>query len=280
VAHKGAIWLKVPKTQKYVLSGEFQPGVMAKDLILNIIGRIGIDGASYMAMEFTGPLVSAMDLDERMTLCNMVVEADAKNGICAPDEKLLAALRKKGIDTNFDPLAADPDAEYERVTEIDVSTLEPTLAAPDRPDNMKTVGELEGLAFNQAILGTCTGGKIHDLRAAAKVLGGHKIHRDVHLTVIPASNEVFLQADAEGLVRQFIEAGAMICNSSCGPCAGVHMGVLGKDDVCLSANPRNFAGRMGDNQAKIYLASPATIVASAIEGRITDPRRFLTGGGK
>lgn len=280
VAHRGSIWLKVPKSQKYVLTGEFQPGVMAKDLILHIIGKIGIDGASYMAMEFTGPLVGAMDLDERMTLCNMVVEADAKNGICAPDEKVLKAMRKKGTPVAAEPLIGDKDAEYERVVEIDVSSLEPTLAAPDRPDNTRTVGELEGLPFNRAVLGTCTGGKIHDLRAAAEVMRGRRIHPDVHLTVIPASNEVFLQADAEGLVRQFIEAGAIFCNPSCGPCAGMHMGVLGKDDVCLSANPRNFSGRMGDNEAKIYLASPATIAASAIEGRITDPRKFLKRGDK
>ena len=166
------------------------------------------------------------------------------------------------------------------MTEINISSLEPTLSEPNSPDNTRTVGELEGLPFNRALLGTCTGGKIHDLRAAAEVLKGRRINPDVHMTVIPASNEVFLQAAAEGIMRQFIEAGAVWCNPSCGPCAGMHMGVLGKDDVCLSANPRNFSGRMGDNNAKIYLASPATIAASSIEGKIADPRRFLPRGVK
>jgi len=274
VAHRGTIWLKVPKSMKYVIKGRFQAGVMAKDLILDIIGRIGIDGASYMAMEFTGPAVEEMDLDERMTLCNMAVEADAKNGIVAPDEKVFAFLKGLGI-TDYRPLYSDTDAEYAQTFEIDVSGLGPILAAPATPGNTKPVEELEGIPFNRAVLGTCTGGKLHDLRAAAEVLKGRKIHPDVHLDVVPASQETFLKADEEGLIRQFIEAGAVWCNPSCGPCGGMHMGVLGKDDVCLSASPRNFSGRMGDPNAQIYLASPATIAASAIEGRIADPRKFL-----
>ncbi|MEI9474982.1 MAG: 3-isopropylmalate dehydratase large subunit [Deltaproteobacteria bacterium] len=279
VASKGSIWLKVPKSLKYVVTGMLQPGVMAKDLILDIIGRIGIDGAAYMAMEFQGPVVEQMDLDERMTLCNMAVEADAKNGIVAPDQKVYDALKGMGV-SNYQPVFSDPDAEYHKIFEMDVSRLEPTLSAPDNPGNTKKVGELEGIPFNRAVLGTCTGGKIHDLRAAAQVLKGRRIHPDVHLVVVPASQEVFLKAEEEGLIRQFIEAGAVWCNPSCGPCGGMHMGVLGKDDVCLSASPRNFTGRMGDPNAKVYLASPATVAASAIEGKIADPRRFLGGNRK
>lgn len=277
VAHKGSIWLKVPRNMKFVFTGALKPGVMAKDLILHIIGKIGIDGASYMAMEFEGPAVSAMNLDERMTLCNMVVEADAKNGIIAPDEKVYDALKAIGIST-YQPLFSDPDAEYQQVFEIDVTELEPTLAVPDSPGNAKVVGELEGIPFNRAVLGTCSGGKIHDLRIASEVLKGRRINPDVHMVVIPASQKVFLQAADEGLIHQFIEAGAVWCNPSCGPCAGMHMGVLGKEDVCLSASPRNFSGRMGDSSAKIYLASPATIAASSIEGKITDPRKFIRRG--
>lgn len=181
---------------------------MAKDLILHIMGQIGIDGASYMAMEFQGPLTERMDVDERMTLCNMAVEADGKNGIVAPDQKVYDLLKRVGI-SNYQPLFSDKDAEYQHVSEIDVTRLEPTVSAPDNPGNAKPVGELEGDPFNRAVLGTCTGGKIHDLRAAGAVLKGQKIHPDVHMVVVPASQEVFLKAEEEGLIRQFIEAGAI-----------------------------------------------------------------------
>jgi len=272
----GKIWLKVPEAIKINVTGQFQKYVAPKDLILHIIGKLGVDGATYKSVEFTGPTIRGMSVAGRMTLCNMTVEMGAKNGIVEPDEatrKFLEGRTAKPL-MPFESLRSDADAAYEKVVDIDVSDLAPQVACPPSVDNVKPASEMSSVQIEQAFIGSCTNGRIEDLRAAAEILKGRKIKEGVRALVIPASQEVYLQALKEGLIEVFTEAGAMVCGSTCGPCLGGHIGLLASGETCISTSNRNFIGRMGSTQANVYLASPATVAASAVTGRITDPREL------
>ncbi len=272
----GKIWLKVPEAIKVNVTGQFQKYVTPKDLILSIIGRIGADGAIYKSAEFTGPTIKSMSMSGRMTLCNMAVEMGAKNGIIEPDETTRKFLEGRTSKTlpNFDTLKSDKDAVYERTMEFDVTSLEPQIACPSSVDNVKPVSEVGNVPIEQAFIGSCTNGRIEDLRLAAQVLKGKRVKDTVRTLVIPASQEVYRQALNEGLMEIFTDAGAMVCGSACGPCLGGHIGLLAAGEVCVSTSNRNFIGRMGSTQASVYLASPATVAASAVTGKITDPRKL------
>ena len=272
----GKIWLKVPEAIKVNVTGQFQKYVTPKDLILSIIGRMGVDGAIYKSAEFTGPTIKSMSMAGRMTLCNMAVEMGAKNGIIEPDEttrKFLEGRTSKAL-PNFESLKSDKDAVYERTVEFDVSSMEPQVACPSSVDNVKPVSEVGNVPIEQAFIGSCTNGRIEDLRLAAQVLKGKRVKDTVRTLVIPASQEVYRQALNEGLMEIFTDAGAMVCGSACGPCLGGHIGLLAAGEVCVSTSNRNFIGRMGSTQASVYLASPATVAASAVTGKITDPRKL------
>jgi 3-isopropylmalate/(R)-2-methylmalate dehydratase large subunit len=269
----GKIWFKVPPTIKVNVKGKFQKYVTPKDLILSIIGTLSVDGAIYRAAEFTGPTIKAMSIAGRMTLANMAVEMGAKNGIIAPDEttaEFLAGRVKKMPDLKA--LQSDKDAEYERTVEFDVSEMEPQVACPSSVDNVKPVSEVGNVPVDQAFIGSCTNGRLEDLQAAAKVMKGKKVKEGVRALVIPASQEVWKQADEEGLLKIFTDAGAIVCGSACGPCLGGHIGLLAAGETCVATSNRNFIGRMGSPQANVYLASPATVAASALTGKITNPR--------
>ena len=270
----GKIWLKVPEAIKVNVTGQFQKYVTPKDLILSIIGRMGVDGAIYKSAEFTGPTIKSMSIAGRMTLCNMAVEMGAKNGIVEPDEttrKFLEGRTSKAL-PNFESLKSDKDAVYERTMEFDVSNMEPQVACPSSVDNVKPVSEVGNVPIEQAFIGSCTNGRIEDLRLAAQVLKGKRVKDGVRALVIPASQEVYRQALNEGLMEIFTDAGAIVCGSACGPCLGGHIGLLAAGEVCVSTSNSNFIGRMGSTQASVYLASPATVAASAVTGKITDPR--------
>ncbi len=272
----GKIWLKVPEAIKVNVTGQFQKYVTPKDLILSIIGRMGVDGAIYKSAEFTGPTIKSMSMAGRMTLCNMAVEMGAKNGIVEPDEttrKFLEGRTSKAL-PNFESLKSDKDAVYERTMQFDVSSMEPQVACPSSVDNVKPVSEVGNVPIEQAFIGSCTNGRIEDLRLAAQVLKGERVKDTVRTLVIPASQEVYRQALNEGLMEIFTDAGAMVCGSACGPCLGGHIGLLAAGEVCVSTSNRNFIGRMGSTQASVYLASPATVAASAVTGKITDPRKL------
>ncbi|MEM1566210.1 MAG: homoaconitase large subunit [Candidatus Bathyarchaeia archaeon] len=269
----GKIWLKVPETIKFNVVGEFQKFVGAKDLILSIIGQIGADGANYKAMEFDGPVIKNMNVSDRLTICNMAVEAGAKTGIINPDEKVMAYIKNR-TDRQITPLKSDAGASYEKIIDLDVSSLEPQVACPSSVDNVKPVSEVEGTPIDQAFIGSCTNGRIEDLRIAAEIVKGKKIKNGVRFIVTPASHEVYLQALREGILETLAEAGACVSNPTCGACFGGHMGLLAEGETCISSSNRNFTGRMGSPKAKIYLASPATVAASALKGEITDPRRL------
>ncbi|HMK94186.1 MAG TPA: 3-isopropylmalate dehydratase large subunit [Candidatus Limnocylindrales bacterium] len=271
----GKIWLKVPKAVRVNVSGEFQKFVTPKDLILSIIGRMKVDGAIYEAAEFTGPTIKSMSIAGRMTLCNMSVEMGAKNGIIEPDETTRRFLegRVKSM-PNFEALKSDKDAVYDRTVQFDVSRLEPQVACPSSVDNVKPVSEVGNVAIEQAFIGSCTNGRIEDLRLAAEVLKDKTVKDGVRAIVIPASQEVYSQALKEGLLEIFTDAGAIVCGSACGPCLGGHIGLLATGETCVSSSNRNFIGRMGSTEASVFLASPATVAASAVTGKITDPRRL------
>ena len=269
----GKIWFKVPSTIKVDVKGKFKKYVTPKDLILKIIGTLGVDGAIYRAAEFVGPTIKKMSIAGRMTLCNMAVEMGAKNGIIAPDEtttEFLADRVKKM--PNLKKLQSDKDAEYESTVEFDVSKLEPQIACPSSVDNVKPVSEVGNVPIEQAFIGSCTNGRLEDLQVAAKVMKGKKVKDGVRALVIPASQEVWKQADKMGLLKIFADSGAIICGSACGPCLGGHIGLLAAGESCVSTSNRNFIGRMGSTQANVYLASPATVAASAIAGRIVSPK--------
>jgi 3-isopropylmalate/(R)-2-methylmalate dehydratase large subunit len=269
----GKIWLKVPETIKINVEGSFQKFVTAKDLILNVIGQVGADGATYKAMEFAGSAVERLSVSERMTLCNMAVEAGAKTGIVNPDEKTLAYVKSR-TDLSFEPLKSDSNANHEKTIDVSVDKLEPQVACPHSVDNVKAVSEVEGTPVDQAFIGSCTNGRIEDLRLAASIIKGRKVKNGVRMLVIPASQEVYLDALKEGLLEIFVESGAYVCSPTCGACFGGHMGLLADGETCISSSNRNFVGRMGSPKAKIYLASPATVAASAVKGEITDPRKL------
>jgi len=273
----GKIWFKVPPTIKINVKGNFQNYVTPKDLILSIIGKMGVDGAIYKSTEFTGPTIKKMCIAGRMTLCNMAVEMGAKNGIIEPDEITSKFLegRVKSL-PNFEALKSDKDAVYERTVEFDVSKMEPQVACPSSVDNVKPVSEIGNIPIEQAFIGSCTNGRIEDLRLAAEVLKGKHVKDGVRALIIPASQEVYRQALNEGLLEIFTDAGAIVCGSACGPCLGGHIGLLAAGESCVSTSNRNFIGRMGSTQSSVYLASPATVAASAITGKLTDPTTLET----
>ncbi|MEM3047127.1 MAG: 3-isopropylmalate dehydratase large subunit [Candidatus Bathyarchaeia archaeon] len=267
----GRTWLKVPETVRLQLEGRLDPLVSAKDVVLYIIGQLRADGATYKAVLFTGPVISRMSVDGRMTICNMAVEMGAKAGIVEPDEVTLQYLKGR-TNAPFTPLLSDPDADYTEEYVYDLLSLEPQVACPHSVENVKPVSEIGDVPIDQALIGSCTNGRLEDLRAAALVMKGRKVKENVRALVIPASQEVYMAALREGLLETFTEAGALVCNANCGPCLGGHMGILADGEVCISSTNRNFVGRMGSTKAYVYLASPATVAASAITGKITDPR--------
>ncbi len=271
----GKTWLRVPETFKINVTGKFNKGVYAKDLILYVIGEIGADGATYKALEFTGETIRNMTMSERFTLSNMAVEAGAKTGLIESDETTKAYLEEKGRGEKFRPMSADEDAVYERVINIDASELEPMISAPHTVDNTKTAKELTGTKVDQVFIGTCTNGRLDDLGIAADILKGKHRHPDTRLIITPASQDVYLQALKAGYIETFVKAGAAVMAPGCGACVGVHQGILADGEVCLATQNRNFKGRMGNTEGYIYLSSPATAAASAIAGKIVDPREVL-----
>ena len=271
----GKTWLRVPETIRINVTGEFKEGVCAKDLILYLIGKITADGATYKALEFVGETIEKMSMSDRFTLSNMAVEAGAKTGLIASDETTRAFLESRGRADKFREIAPDENAVYEEVIEIDASTLEPMVSAPHTVDNTSTAAGLAGTKIDQVFIGTCTNGRIEDLAIAAKILEGKQRHPDTRLIVVPASKDVYLDAIAAGYIETFIKAGAAVMAPGCGPCVGVHQGILGDGEACLSTQNRNFQGRMGNTEGLIYLSSPATAAVSAIKGEITDPREVL-----
>jgi 3-isopropylmalate/(R)-2-methylmalate dehydratase large subunit len=271
----GKTWLRVPDAWRVVVRGRFPRGVYAKDFMLHLIGTIGAEGANYKALEFTGETVSAMPMEDRLTIANIVVECGAKAGLFAADEVTRKFLEARGRGNRHRTTAPDSDARYERTLEFDVGDLEPTIACPHQPDNTKTIGELGDVPVNQVLLGTCTNGRLSDFRIAAAILEGRKVKPGVRLVVTPGSRKILQEAIADGTVATLLEAGGTVTAPGCGACVGVHEGVLGDGEVCLSTQNRNFEGRMGNPNAFIYLASPAVAAATAIEGRIADPRKYL-----
>jgi 3-isopropylmalate/(R)-2-methylmalate dehydratase large subunit len=267
----GRIWLKVPESFKITIEGDVPERVSAKDIILYIIGQVRADGANYKAVEFHGNTVQSMSVGGRMVLCNMSAEMGAKAGMVPFDDTTRKYLDKR-TDRNYTILNPDDDAEYEKTFSFTISGLEPQLACPHTVDNVKPVPEKEGREIDQAVLGTCTNGRVEDLREASVILKGKKVADNVRLLVIPASTAVYMDALQEGIIYDLVSAGAVICNPNCGPCLGAHQGALAPDEVCISSSNRNFRGRMGCKEAEIYLASPSTVAASALTGRITDPR--------
>jgi len=269
----GKIWLKVPEAVRIDVNGKFGKYVTPKDLILNIIGKLGVDGAIYRSVEFRGRTIREMSMAGRMTICNMAVEMGAKNGIVEPDETTRKFLqdRVKTL-SDFGALSSDIDTTYEETVEFNVAELEPQLACPSSVDNVKPVSEAGNVPIDQAFIGSCTNGRIEDLRLAAQIIKGRKVKDGVRALVIPASMEVYKQALTEGLTEIFTDAGAVVCGPACGPCLGGHIGLLAAKETCVSTSNRNFIGRMGSTQASVYLASPATVAASAVTGKITDPR--------
>ena len=271
----GKTWLKVPPTFKIVLEGNFPKGVYAKDLILHLIGLIGADGATYKALEFSGSAVKNLSMADRFTISNMAVEAGAKVGLFETDDKTYEYLKDHGREDKYKEIKADEDAVYERVININLNDLKPTISCPHTVDNTKTIDEMNKVVVNQVYIGTCTNGRIEDLRIAAGILKGKKVNKDVRLLVAPASRKVFLEALQEGLIETFVESGAAIVTSGCGACVGVHAGILGDGEVCLATQNRNFRGRMGNTEGFIYLSSPATAAYSAIKGYIAEVREIL-----
>jgi 3-isopropylmalate/(R)-2-methylmalate dehydratase large subunit len=272
VMMSGKLWFKVPETVKYNLTGNPHKMVLPKDVILHVAGKIGADGATYQAIEFAGNYVSRISVEGRATLCNMAVEMGAKTGMVTPDKTTLNYLKNHGRGEDSQPATSDRDAEYKETREFELDKLEPQISCPHKVDNVKPISEVGEVEVNQIFLGSCTNGSIEDLEVAAGIIGGNKVKKGVRVLVIPATSETYLLAAERGLLRSFIEAGCTVCNPGCGPCIGGHMGVLAPEEVCLSTSNRNFKGRMGCADASIYLCSPAVAAASALTGRITDPR--------
>lgn len=276
ILRNGSLWFRVPEVMKIVLDGELKPGVMAKDLILHVIGKLKQDCAIYKCVEFAGSAVDAMSIDERLVLCNMSVEMGAKAAYIQPDEKTYVYLARYGIQHAKREVFTDPDYRYSAEYHYDVDTIEPSTALPGSVDNLALVREQEGIHIDQIFIGTCTGGRLNDIETAARILRGKKVAQGTRLVVIPASEVVFKQALAKGYVQTLVEAGAVFSTPGCGPCLGAHEGVLASGETCLTTSSRNFPGRMGSTEAKIYVVSPATAAASALSGTITDPRSNLS----
>lgn len=273
----GKLWFKVPETMKITYNGELQPGVFSKDLVLALAGQIGADGATYMALEFHGPVIDALSVDARMTISNMAIEVGAKAGLMKADEKTLAWYEGRG-DRAPQPVGPDADAVYAEEITLDASAIGPQVAKPHAVDNVSPIEEVAGTPIAQGFIGTCTNGRLEDLRIAASILRGRTVHPDVRLIVAPASRQIFLDAMEAGYVRDLVEAGAVFVTPGCGPCVGTHNGVPSDGENVISTANRNFKGRMGNSNAFIYLGSPATVAASVIEGVITDPRKHFKGG--
>jgi 3-isopropylmalate/(R)-2-methylmalate dehydratase large subunit len=271
----GEIWLRVPETIKFIYSGRRQPWVGGKDLILYTIGAIGVDGALYQAMEFTGEAVSTLEMSGRFTMANMAIEAGGKNGIFPPDEITLEYIRGR-IKNGHTLYQSDEDASYAEIKEFDVSVIEPQVACPPSPANVQGVRELAGVAIDQAVIGSCTNGRLDDLRIAAHILKGKKVAPYVRLIVIPATQEIYLQALREGFLEIFVQAGGAVSTPTCGPCLGGHMGVLGAGEVAIATTNRNFVGRMGHPTSQVYLSNPAVAAASAIKGEIVHPEEVVS----
>jgi 3-isopropylmalate/(R)-2-methylmalate dehydratase large subunit len=274
----GQTWLRVPETFRIEVGGRFPEGVMAKDLILTIIGRLGADGATYKALEFGGPAIEALPMHERLTLTNMAVEAGAKTGLVGSDETTRSYLAAQGREGDWRPIAPDSGAVYERSLSYLADELVPVVAAPHTVDNVHPASTLAGTKVDQVLIGTCTNGRLEDLRAAARVLRGRRRAPRTRLIVTPASQAVWRAAADEGLLQAFVDAGAVVTNPGCGACVGVHEGILADGEVCVSTANRNFKGRMGNPQAHIYLASPLTAAAAAVAGEIVDPRELAATG--
>ncbi len=266
----GKAWFKVPSAIRFELVGKPGKWISGKDVILHIIGMIGVDGALYQSMEFTGEGIQYLTMDDRFTICNMAIEAGGKNGIFPVDD-LAAAYMKEHSTKEFTVYQADDDAEYEQTYTIDLSQLKPTVSFPHLPENTKTIDEVGEIAIDQVVIGSCTNGRMDDMRAAAQVMKGRKVAKGVRCIVIPATQAIYLQSMREGLLETFIEAGAVVSTPTCGPCLGGYMGILAAGERCISTTNRNFVGRMGHVDSEVYLASPAVAAASAVLGRIACP---------
>jgi 3-isopropylmalate/(R)-2-methylmalate dehydratase large subunit len=272
----GKNWFKVPETFKIVVKGKTPKGVFAKDIILDIIGKVGSDGATYKAIEFCGPVIDCLDMDGRLTICNMVVEMGAKCGFMPQDKTTLAWLKSRGVKSSaIKPVSADKDAVYEKILEIDITRLKSQVSLPHSVDKVKPAAELKQVKINEAFLGTCTNGRLQDLKIAAKILKGRKAAPGVKLIIAPSSRTILLEAVKLKLINIFVEAGGVVLAPGCGPCVGTHNGIPADGEIVISTANRNFKGRMGNPSAFIYLASPATVAASAVKGYITDPKSFL-----
>jgi 3-isopropylmalate/(R)-2-methylmalate dehydratase large subunit len=269
----GESWFRVPATIRINLSGELQSWMTSRDVAQWILGKIDPDDADYRVIEFGGPLIDTMDIDGRMTLCNVMVELGVKTAVVPPDETTFAYVRER-TGATFEPVWSDADAEYERVLAFDVGGIGPHVGMPPSPDNIHPIAEALGVKVNQAYIGSCAGGRMEDLRIAARVLAGRQIHPDVRLLVVPTSQQIFADAAAEGLVEQFVRAGALFMNSTCGPCYG-KQAMLAAGETCIATSTRNDRGRMGSTEASIYLGGPSTVAASAVKGEIADPREFV-----
>ncbi len=267
----GLSWFKVPSAIKVTLTGKLDQYVSGKDVILHLIGQIGVDGALYQSLEFTGEGVSSLEIDDRFTICNMAIEAGAKNGIFPVDDKTLAYLKGR-VSRDFTSFEADPDAQYTKEVVIDLSSLQPTVSFPHLPSNTRTVGQAAGTPIHQVVIGSCTNGRLKDLQEAAAILKGKKVAKGVRCIIIPATQQIMLEAMAQGLVSTFIEAGCAVSTPTCGPCLGGHMGVLAENEWAIATTNRNFVGRMGPVSSMIILASPAVAAASAVAGCVADPR--------
>ncbi len=273
----GKLWFKVPETVKVTYAGALQPGVFSKDLILYLAGQIGVDGATYQAIEFGGSAIEALSVEARMTISNMAIEVGAKAGLMQADEKTLAWFEGRGEKTPA-PAGPDADADYVRELTFDASAIGPQVAKPHAVDNVSPIEAVEGTPIAQGFLGTCTNGRLEDLAIAAGILKGRRVHPGVRFIVAPASRQVLLDAIAAGYIQTLVESGAALVTAGCGPCVGTHNGVPSDGENVISTANRNFKGRMGNSNAFIYLGSPATVAASVIEGRIADPRKYFEGG--
>ena len=268
----GKAWFKVPSAIKVEITGKKAPFISGKDVVLHLIGEIGVDGALYQSLEFTGDGIAELSMDDRLCISNMAIECGAKNGIFPVDDVTLQYVNGRA-EREYTIFEADPDAEYTRTVKIDLSTLKPTVAFPHLPENTHTIDQVDGekIAIDQVVIGSCTNGRMEDMRAAAAILKGRKVAQDVRVIVIPATQQIYLDAMEEGLLKTFIEAGAVVSTPTCGPCLGGYMGILAEHERCVSTTNRNFVGRMGHVESEIYLASPAVAAASAITGKLSGP---------
>jgi len=271
----GETWLKVPETIRVVWDGKLPEGVSSKDIVLKTIKDIGHAGATYQTLEFAGSTINDLSIDDRLVLSNMAVEAGAKAGLIQPDEKVIEFLRSKGVTEEIDMISSDSDASFIRTLHYDATQLEPQVACPHNVDNVHPVSSVEGVKVDQVYLGSCTNGRLEDLRVAASILKGKKVSKHIRCLVVPASQHIWMQANKEGLLDILTEAGCIVNMPSCGACGGFTSGVIGEGEVVMSSSNRNFKGRMGSPKSEVYLGSPATVAATAIEGKIVDPRKYL-----